>query len=66
MPCTKEDDVQYIECFNGACASNGGDNASALLAKIESARKTVEVYEAPIYPTPPYVENDTVETSIAK
>jgi len=36
MECTYEEDVKYIHCVNGACASNGGDNASEFLKKIRN------------------------------
>jgi hypothetical protein len=44
MKCVHEDDVKYIHCVNGACASNGGNNASALFAKVFGAQKIVDSY----------------------
>ena len=32
MRCETEDDVNYISCANGNCASNGGTNASHFLS----------------------------------
>jgi len=35
--CNYDDNIKYIHCTNGACASNGGDNATAFLIANEKA-----------------------------